>query len=693
MKRSLLIALLVATAAVSYAVTPGKWYAITLNGKGINIPEASLKNNVQLEIWSQTNVPSQLWQCIDNGDGSMSFKCGYLEYCLCAFGSARVGTRVVARTESTKRNYGNWTLEAVAGKADTYYLKAFGSDYAVGASSTEDEALLSLVDLSETSGDLTEWTFTEYTGTVSTSFDENARDAVIDNYMNQYYHKASTGYTLGGGGWWGDAEMFETILDAFETTGNKKYQTYFSQLVTNFCSSGRNKTDWSYNEYNDDITWMVLACIRGYKYFNASTYLTYAKTNFDMMYERGLESGGSLRWKQHSDNWYGSNSCINCPATVAACYLYELTGDEGYLEKAKSIYAFQRANLFVPSTGQVYDSGSWDENWTKFTVGNSWASTYNQGTMLGAATKLYLLTGEEQYKNDAKKVWEYTYNHLCNANKIVSVCQVATGDLCGFKGILMRYVRLYGQTFDDESVFEWMEKNAWYAFQNANSKGVIWSRWLSKTPEDFIWHDGDNNKDFSNDAFGSSTAVSVAFNAHVNRKFHKDAYSVIGAEVFDDIKFMQISNNYDDDNATPNTTRTKSGYICFKNVEFGTEGATNATLRLYSASAKGSYELYIDKISAENKIGAVAELQSGWNTYNIGIVQTTGTHAIYAVPATDYNTMFHNVVFSNPTSGIETVETTTAAAQSDAVFNLAGQRLSAPRKGINIIRGKKILVK
>ena len=693
MKKSLLIALFVALATVSYAVTPGKWYAITLNGKGINIPRASLTNNVQLEIWTQTNVPSQLWYCIDNGDGSMSFKSGYYDEYLCYFGTTRAGTKITARSESTRRKYGNWLLKEVSGKTDTYCLETTDGKSVVAAASTEDEAVLALADPSTASAELTEWTFTEYTGHVSTSFDEAARDAVIDNFMNQYYHTASSGHVLGGGGWWGDAEMFETILDAFETTGNKKYQTYFSQLVTNFCSNGRNKTKWDYNEYNDDITWMVLACIRGYKYFNASTYLTYAKTNFDLMYERGLESGGSLRWKQNSETWYGSNSCINCPATVAACYLYELTGDEGYLEKAKSIYAFQRANLFVPSTGQVYDSGSWDESWTTFTVGNKWSSTYNQGTMLGAATKLYILTGEAQYKNDAQKVWDYTYNNMCNTNKILTACQVATGDLCGFKGILMRYVRLYGQTFDDESVFEWMEKNAWYAFQNANSKGVIWSRWLTKTPEDFIWHDGDNDKNFSNDPFGSSTAVSVAFNAHINRQFHKDAYSLIGAEVFDDIKFMQISNSCDDDNATPNTTRAKGGYICFKNVDFGNEGATNATLRLYSSSSKGSYELYIDKISAANKIGAVAEMQSGWNSYDIDIVKTTGTHAIYAVPVTEGNAMFHNIVFSNPTSAIETVEATPATAQSDEVYNLAGQRLSSPQKGLNITRGRKVVVK
>lgn len=687
MKKILLFALLILTSAMTYAVNSGSWYAITINGKGIIIPRASLVNNTQLEIWTQTNVPSQLWQCVDNGDGTISLKSGYLTNYLCRFGTVRAGARVTGRTEATKRNYGDWVLKPVEGKADTYKIATTGGKCVVGVSSKEDEAVLTLVDPAVTSAELTEWTFTEYTGYVPTSFDEQARDAVVDNYMAHYYHNAPVGHVLGNGGFWGDAEMFETILDAFETTGNKKYQTYITELIKNF--TARKFTTWRYNSYNDDITWMVLACIRAYKFFDVSAYKTYAKKNFDLMYERAVQPGGSLRWKEGDDSHYGSNSCINCPATVAACYLYEMTGDESYLEKAKSVYAFQRAHLFNSATGQVYDSGSWNESWSTYTMGNAWASTYNQGTMLGAATKLYLLTGDEMYKRDADKVWEYTYNHLTNNFHIVHVCQTATGDLCGFKGILMRYVRLYGQTFDREDVFKWMEKNAWFALQNANSKGVIWSKWLTKTTENF--KDGDKN--FYNDAFGASTAVSVAFNAHVNRRFKKDAYSLIGAEVFDDIQFMQISDTMDDDNVTPNTTKANKGYICFKNVDFGSEGATNATLRLYSVGDGSGYELYVDRISPDKKIGTVQNVKKDWNSYDIEVTKTAGVHTLYAVPTGSYYTMFHNIIFSNSTNGISRTETSERMEAEPAVYNLAGQRLAKPQKGINIINGRKVVIK
>ncbi len=687
MKKSILTSMLLLISIMANAIETGSWYSITINGKGIIIPQATTTTNTQLTIWTQTNVPSQLWQCTQNEDGSYSFMEGYANSYMCYLNRLKEGIKICVKAESAKREYGNWMLTPVEGKTDVYTISNTTGKFVVGVTTTEDDAKVQLYAAETADPTLTQWTITKYDQHVSTSFDEAARDKIYNDFMAHYYHPVGTYGILGGGGWWGDAEMFETILDAFETTGDKDYRTTFQKLVSNFVS--RNKADWSYNEYNDDITWMVLASIRGYKYFNISAYLNYAKTNFDKMYERALEPGGSLRWKQHNDTWYGSNSCINCPATVAACYLYEITGEEHYLEKAKNLYAFQRANLFNANTGQVYDSGGWDESWTKFSVGNQWASTYNQGTMLGAATKLYILTGESQYKSDAIKVYNWSYNNLTNSNKIVHVCQTATGDLCGFKGIFMRYARLYAQTFNNEAPMEWMEKNAWFAMQNANSKGIIWSRWLTKTPENFM----EGDKSFRNDPFGASTAVSVAYNAHVNRQFRKDAYSTIGAEIFDDIKFMQISDTFDDDDATPNTTGAKTGYICFKNVEFGDEAATKAELRIHSTRPSGTYTLYADKISEETKLGEVPVLSEDWNTYAIDIKPTTGTHHIYAVPNCTGNTKFHNMKFSNTASGIDFIENNQENKTVKGIFNMAGQRLEKPQKGINIINGRKVVVK
>ena len=51
-----------------------------------------------------------------------------------------------------------------------------------------------------------------------------------------------------------------------------------------------------------------------------------------------------------------------------------------------------------------------------------------------------------------------------------------------------------------------------------------------------------------------------------------------------------------------------------------------------------------------------------------------------------------NIVFEiDPTTDIKTVST--GNQRNDAIFNLSGQTLSKPQKGINIIGGKKVMVK
>ncbi len=176
------------------------------------------------------------------------------------------------------------------------------------------------------------------------SFNADVRDAIMDGFLGQYYHDANVGHVLGGGGWWGDAEMFETILDAFATTGDLRYKEIFHELYLNFLQ--RNGTDWSGNEYNDHITWMVLACIRAYKYFGYPDYLTKAKDNYTRMYSRASSVLALLYGNRAQENKLSTNSCINCPATVAACYLGELTGDKTWYDKALTIYEGQRRLLF-----------------------------------------------------------------------------------------------------------------------------------------------------------------------------------------------------------------------------------------------------------------------------------------------------------------------------------------------------------
>lgn len=697
MKKILLSAFMLVTALVANAQEAGVWYSLRSGTKALIIENGSMENGAKMVLWTPTNVPSQLWQFEKNDDGTYCIHGGYQDEYMCTKVTPNIGGVLSARTKGSKTRLGTWILEPVEGKADTYYIYAKEKIGLLSASESADGIQPTLVDPANPTGK-TEWKLVKYTDEVSTEYDEHARDAIVNGFMNYYYKSASSGHVLGEGGWWGDAEMFETLLDGFETTGDKTYQTWITQLITNFTS--RNGNDWTrtgqgwprYNEYNDDITWMVLALIRSYKYFKVASHLTYAKNNFDKMWERAIQPGGTLRWKESNDTKYGSNSCINCPAIIAACYLYEMTGEEGYLDKAKSLWDAQYKYLCDQNDGHVWDSGSWDTNYTKFTVGNYWGSTYNQGTMLGACCKLWQITGESKYKAYATKVYNWSFNSLtANTNaqpRIINACQTADGDLCGFKGILVRYVRMYAEMFNKEDALQWLEKNAWYAYQNANSKGVIWSKWLTKTSENFKSQEGNDTKDFSNHPFGCSTAVSCAVNAHVNRVFKKDAFSTIEAQMLDDVQWLQIYGTMSDGD-TPNTTSAAEGaWICFKNVDFGT-GADGVDLRVKGIEST-NWTVYLDKINEANKLASSGALTSDWTDVILPLGKTiTGIHNVYVRNDGDGKGMFHTLTFLSDIAGVDNVEV--APKADNNVYNISGQRVSDNYKGIVIKNGRKYI--
>lgn len=672
-----LLCCLAAAVNASAQLQEGHYYRISINSKSLFVDNASVQSGAGVVLWTDTKVPAQRWKAVIS-DGELMLQNAYSDYYL-SVSNGNVNVRPLA----SARRYGLWKLEPVGGQPDVYQLVCGGQK--LTASALNDGTK---VTAAEDATSRIEWKVTDETDEMFTAYDEQVRDDIMQGFINKYYKRAGTGYVLGNGGWWGDAEMFETILDAFETTGDKVYQTYFQQLYTNFLQ--RNGSDWTGNEYNDDITWMVLACIRAYKFFGTADFLTRAKSNYDKMYARALQPYGTLIWKQSQSNRLATNSCINCPAVVAACYLAEMTGDESYYTKAINLYAAQRQLLFEPGTGKVNDSGEWNENGVG-KVNNGWASTYNQGTMLGAALMLYNHTKNPTYRQDAERTHEYTYKNLCNSNHLVHVCQTISGDLCGFKGIYMRYARRYAQELNHEDALQWMELNAWHAYQNRNSDGVIWSAWLSKTTEDLKRVEGSDTK--TCEPFSASTAVSVAFNAHVNRLFTKPAFQSTSVRHFDDIRGYQLQQD-----ATEGTVTTNSisgSYLGFRNVDFGTDAATKISVRAKANMSRSRILVYVDSIAESQVIARSELLEREWQDVNLDLTtEVTGKHAIFfAFEST--GVQLATFRFGNESTGIQAPTAEAKTPSSEILYDLQGRRVDAqePTKGIYIRNGKKYLVR
>ena len=555
---------LFAIASLSHAseIVSGQVYKISTfynKNRTLTVENSSLDDNARVFLWTETGVNSQRWRVTDAGDGKFYIENAYTRKKL----QARTTSEIVQFSSGTSEQF-KWSFSEIeeAGYEQCFFIKNAGNSYCleIGNTNTDsDGSVLRLVS-DNTLEPRRIWKI-ELADDIPNIVMPDMRETMMQSWKDMYFagEVASPGF-------WGTAENMEILLDAYETTGKEEYKTMFENLYSSFVN--RHGRNWARNEYNDDIAWAVLASIRAYFMFgnnSGNDYLNIAKTNFDLMYNRALYLVDGLyyllRWKEGLE---GANSCVNGPAEIAACYLAQATGDEAYYEKAKMLYANQRVHMYEPATGHVYD-----------TFSNSWASTYNQGTYLGAAVMLYNHYGDEMYKKDAEMIMDFTRKHLCNKHGIVNVCGGEGNDLPGFKGILMRYARRFVVDLGNTEYAEWMQKNAIHAYNNRNSDGITWTAWWNKAEEKRY-----------NDAFGAFTAVSAAMNAPMNKNVNsKDAFSTIEAGSFDYISKVYSENNLIGEEME--IVKIQNGaYLGYNNVDFKNKTATGIELVLANNIAR-----------------------------------------------------------------------------------------------------------
>lgn len=320
-------------------------------------------------------------------------------------------------------------------------------------------------------------------------------DDVWDSFNEAYW----TGKWVSGGGWWDAAEMLETYVDVYEQTRAEEDKEKMLAFATQFIRN--HNINWQYNEYNDDIMWACIAFARISDLTGNKNYAKYAKQNFDTVWARAWDTklGGGLYWRVDNQT---KNSCVNCPAAIAACLIGKLYDDESYFEIAKKIMDWETKWMFEPSNGRVYDAFPLKGEISK------WASTYNQGTFIGACTLLYQHYRDEKYLTYADKAASFAMKNLTQDGVLHNgegTPESDNGDLPGFKGILTRWLYRYAKEVESLDILTFLQNNASIAYQNRNADGVIWTNWVEKTPDDAT-----HNNNYR--TFGMSTAVALMYN-------------------------------------------------------------------------------------------------------------------------------------------------------------------------------------
>ena len=522
--RIITLVALAATLHIDAAIESGKTYRIEpaeVQGKSLFVGNASEADEAPVVIWTETDVPAQQWRAEVADDGTVTLRNLFTGKYLDAPKMRLVQSAAPA----------SWTLEATNEEANEYKMK---QERYLRTTNTNDGWQPVMSATSNLS-----WRFVEVRP--QATFDTAARQRMIDGYLAQYKQERVRNYCTFMDGGWGEAEILEALLDCYEATGDAELLNVFEQCygylrysVGTVWTGGAASSSyhWFGYDFNDDVMWLIIAAARAYHLTGNQRYLTDARNNFDRIWRRAyLGYVGLLRWAESSGDRNGANSCVNGPAEVAACYIAAGLNDESYYEKARELYANQRKYLYEPATGHVYDSVVFNPDDLSITSSNPWASTYNQGTMLGAATLLYRHYGEAQYKDAAARIIAFAKKELCNEHGIVSVCQNADGDFQGFKGILMRYAGLYAREFNDDDYGAWVLANGWHAYNNMNSRSFGHSAWLTKADESLLY----NNVDYSlpGSAFGASTALTAACGYPLPEGDQSDIEEIYDSPIYD----------------------------------------------------------------------------------------------------------------------------------------------------------------
>jgi predicted alpha-1,6-mannanase (GH76 family) len=447
--------------------------------------------------------------------------------------------------------------------------------------------------------------------------------ADADTMMNAYntaFLQTSGGNSQFDNGFWGEAEEIEGVIDAYNRSGNSAYRTEITQLLNGF--SATNGTNWSWDIYNDDCMWACIAYLRGYQATGNATFLSIATANFNMVWARGWDTSAGGLWWTTADT--SKNSCDECPAAIVAYLLYQATGNTTYLTDSQNLYNWELAHLYNAATGEISD------NYANGTA-NGGATTYNQGTFIGAA----------DYLGDVANA-TLAANFLMGSGGLLPDYGEANNN-SGFNGIAIRWAAKFMKDHNlQNNYLAWLQYNANTAFRiRSTSDNLSWCSWEYPTPSGSLddWscissvvalQDVPPSFPYTyvtaeNGSENFSTPVDVAFGINGNDFFQ---YGVAGEIIFNAATF-----------GDPDFGVVKAGYYAPFTECAAENGSYSFTVPVEAAYGAGSNYNYIAGIS-----GTVT-----FNNTNFGDPDPGVVKAGYYMPYTFCALEGQSNTFSAPT--------------------------------------------
>ncbi len=274
--------------------------------------------------------------------------------------------------------------------------------------------------------------------------------------------------------WW-EAQMWETVMDAYERTSSSQYEQMIHDVYDGFVSYYPNFS----NNFNDDLGWWALASTRAYQLTNDTTYKDTAIQLFQDMWNYWDSTyGGGIWWKRDGTDPQ-KNMATNAPALETAVNLYTITGESAYLVKAEQIYNWIESRL-VGSNGYVYDHIEGTGSGTVV----AWDFTYNFGTYAGASLAMYKVTQDPAYLSNAVNALDWVIDNMTLDGTLL---HEGVNDGGGFKMVFTRNMNKLIQEAGQTQYVSFLQHNATQAWNHRRmSGGIIGPDWTAPAPNTYI---------------------------------------------------------------------------------------------------------------------------------------------------------------------------------------------------------------
>ncbi|HEY0827356.1 MAG TPA: glycoside hydrolase family 76 protein [Bacilli bacterium] len=273
--------------------------------------------------------------------------------------------------------------------------------------------------------------------------------------------------------WW-EAQMWETVMDAYERTNSSTYLQMIHDVYDGFIAYYPTFA----NDFNDDLAWWAQASIRAYELTGSTRYKDTAISLFDRVWAYWDSTyGGGIWWKNNGTSPQ-KNIATNGTMAITAVRLKIATSDSAYLTKAQQLYDWMTSRLVV--SGHVYDHVEGTGNGTVV----KWDFSYNFGNYIGSALALYLQTSNSTYLSSAVAAADWVVNNMSLSS---TAMYEGLNDSGGFKMVLMRNLNKLVNQASQTQYLSFLQDNATQAFNHRrNADNIIGPDWTENAPSGVI---------------------------------------------------------------------------------------------------------------------------------------------------------------------------------------------------------------